>query len=273
MPVIRVDGLRLNVHEWGSGPKVLVALHGIRGYGGTFAALAAALQPGWRVIAPDQRGRGESDWDPARNYYTDTYLADLLALLDALQLDRITLLGHSMGGIVALVMAQSHPDRLSRLIIEDAGPGAFEESKGGERIRRELAEAPDAFPSREAAWAYLRALRPGITDAQVEARLEQMTRPAPGGGLTWRHDHAGISATRLSPDPARVPDLWPCVRAISCPTLLVRGGNSDYLGAATAQAMAAANPLIKATTIEGAGHYVHDDRPAEFIAAVRGFLG
>jgi esterase len=100
-----------------------------------------------------------------------------------------------------------------------------------------------------------------------------MLKPMDGGGFTWRYDHAGIAATRLRPDPARLVDLAGYVRRIDCPALVLRGGRSDYLQPAMAEAMCAANPRIQWREIDGAGHYVHDDQPEAFCREVRAFLG
>lgn len=270
---IAVNGLSLRLTEWGPRDGCpLFMLHGIRGYAETFAGIARALQPEFRVLAYDQRGRGASDWDPARNYYTDAYVADLAGVADALGLERFDLLGHSMGGIAAIVFAAAHPRRVRRLVIEDAGPAAYEGSAGAARIQRELRETPESFADIGAAREYLRALRPSVPEAAREERLRHMLKPDGAGGWTWRHDHAGIAATRLDPDPARVVDLWPPVAALACPTLVLRGGRSDYLQAATARDMAARNPNVAWTEIAGAGHYIHDDQPDAFAQAVGEFL-
>ncbi|MDQ2820558.1 MAG: alpha/beta hydrolase [Pseudomonadota bacterium] len=229
-------------------------------------------QPGRRVIAYDQRGRGATDWDPGRNYYTDAYVADLEAIVDRLQLDRFDLLGHSMGGINAIVYAGRHTARVRRLVIEDAGPGAFEASPGAVRIRAELANTPDSFASWDAASSFMRDLRPTVPEAARQQRLQSMLKGRPDGGFTWRYDHAGIAATRLQPDPARVVDLAPSVSAIACPALVVRGSRSDYLQPDMVVRMLALNPHLAATEILDAGHYIHDDQPAAFAAAVRAFL-
>ncbi|OAD15830.1 alpha/beta fold hydrolase [Achromobacter insolitus] len=270
---IAVNGMSLRLTEWGPGEgRPLFMLHGIRGYAETFAGVAQALQPDFRVLAYDQRGRGASSWDPGRNYYTDAYVDDLAGVADALRVDSFDLLGHSMGGIAAIVFAARYPARVRRLIVEDAGPAAFEGSAGAARIQRELRETPQSFTDLTAARAYLRALRPSVTQAAREERLRHMLKEDGAGGWTWRHDHAGIAATRLNPDPARVVDLWPQVAALACPTLVVRGGRSDYLQAQTAREMAARNPNVEWIEIEGAGHYIHDDCPAAFAQAVGGFL-
>lgn len=266
-------GLDFHVTEWGSPQGLpIVMLHGIRGYAETFSGIAASLQPDYRVIAFDQRGRGQTDWDPACNYYTDTYVEDLAAVADKLSLARFVLLGHSMGGINAIVYAACNPRRVSRLIIEDAGPGAFEDSDGARRIRRELVETPAGFPSWEAASAFMRALRPSVSEEARQQRLNSMLKPAPEGGFTWRYDHAGIARARLQPDQARTVDLGAYVGRIACPTLLVRGGRSDYLQPAMVKRTLDLNPLIQAIEIADAGHYVHDDQPEAFADGVCRFL-
>ncbi|MDP1911435.1 MAG: alpha/beta hydrolase, partial [Hyphomicrobium sp.] len=256
------DGLTLRVLEWGpeTAPPV-VMLHGIRGYARSFATLAGALLPRFRTIAYDQRGRGESDWDPTRQYYTDAYVRDLEAVVRELRLERFDLLGHSMGGIAAYVYAAAHPERVRRLIVEDAGPGASEDSSGATRIRQELLSAPGSFESWEAAVQFMRRLRPTVTEAARQDRLRNMLKQSADGTWTWQYDHAGIAEARLDPDPSRVVDLWPHVEAIACPTLVLRGGRSDYLKRDTAEAMSARNPVIRWREVADAGHYIHDDQP------------
>ncbi|WP_333904688.1 alpha/beta hydrolase, partial [Achromobacter insolitus] len=189
---IAVNGMSLRLTEWGPGEgRPLFMLHGIRGYAETFAGVAQALQPDFRVLAYDQRGRGASSWDPGRNYYTDAYVDDLAGVADALRVDSFDLLGHSMGGIAAIVFAARYPARVRRLIVEDAGPAAFEGSAGAARIQRELRETPQSFTDLTAARAYLRALRPSVTEAAREERLRHMLKEDGAGGWTWRHDHAG----------------------------------------------------------------------------------
>lgn len=271
--VLTRDGLKFHIIEWGpASGQPLLMMHGIRGYGETFAGVAEVLQPKHRVIAFDQRGRGESDWDPNRNYYTDTYVSDLAFIADALELKCFDLLGHSMGGINAIVYASKHPERVNRLVIEDAGPGAFENSPGAARIRQELENTPATFATWEEASNFMRALRPSVTEEARQQRLKSMLKEEPSGRLTWRYDHAGIAFTRLNPDPARVVNLTPHVAAIQCDTLLLRGGKTDYLQPEMAKAMCDINHRITCQTIEGAGHYIHDDQPAAFNKAVKQFL-
>src|SRR5512146_1718944 len=110
---IQANGLRLRIREWGKRDSVpIVLLHGLRGYSSTWRPLATVLADRFRLIAYDQRGRGESEWDPGCNYYTDAYLADLEMVVEQLRLPRFILIGHSMGGTTAYVYADKHPERL-----------------------------------------------------------------------------------------------------------------------------------------------------------------
>ena len=268
-----LNGLPFHYVRWGS-PQwpALVCLHGLRSYARTFEPLAAALHGRVQVIALDQRGRGETAWDPARNYYTDQYVSDLRAFVDHLRLDRFHLLGHSMGGITSIVHAGQPGARLLSVVLEDSGPGASTASAGATRINDELARTPTRFGDWAQARAFWRLIRPNVTEEAIESRVANSMRETPDG-IQWIHDQAGIAACRLNPDPARVtPDLWPFVEAIDVPTLVLRGGQSDYLSKDTLAAMLARNPRLRGREIAGAGHYVHDDQPEAFHQAVAEFL-
>ena len=270
---VSVNGLTYRYLEWGDrqAPAVLM-LHGLRSYAFTWDPIARALADRYRLIAPDFRGRGESDWDPHRDYYTDTYVTDVEALVEQLALDRFALLGHSMGGTVAYAYAARHPGRVSAAVIEDIGPGSSTDTDGAERILREMAGTPTGFAALEDVYAYWRRIRPDVTDDALASRVEHTVRPGEGGRWEWRLDMAGIAEARRHGDPARAIDLWACVDALRCPTLVLRGGRSDFLLEATCRQMAERQPRLRWQEIAGAGHYVHDDAPEAFLAAVRRFL-
>ncbi|HET9629409.1 MAG TPA: alpha/beta hydrolase, partial [Novosphingobium sp.] len=263
----------IHVREWGDpAAPAMVLLHGLRGYSGTWRNLAGALADRWRMIAFDARGRGESSWDPARNYYTDAYLADLEALVAALSLDRFVLVGHSMGGTTAYCYAARHPERLAALVVEDITAGSSTGGAGFERIVAEMAALPTRFAGWAEARAYWRKLRANVPDAAIEERLFESMRADPAGGVVWRYDAQGIAATRVAPDAARVVDLHPMIAAIRTPTLVIRGGRSDFCNLAKVQELEAANPALRHASVPQASHYVHDDAPEAFMRLVEGFL-
>ncbi|KVT10032.1 hydrolase [Burkholderia sp. MSMB1078WGS] len=267
------DGLRLHYVSWGrDDAPAVVMLHGLRSYAHTWAPVAAALVDRYRVVALDQRGRGLSDWDPRRDYYAPAYVRDLDALVRALDLRRFVLVGHSMGGANALVYAAAQPERLAGLVIEDMGPGASAGSPGSERIRRELQDTPDAFASWDDARAFWRRQRPNIAESALDSRVAHSLKESEPGRIVWRHDAQGIAAARLAATPEQLVHLWPSILNLHVPTLLLRGGDSDFLSADVAAEMAAANAEIERIDIPGATHYVHDDQPAAFNRALRTWL-
>ncbi len=268
-----LNGLNLLCRQWGrANAPPIVLLHGLRGFSGTWRELAANLASEYRIIALDQRGRGESDWDPEHNYYTDAYLTDLEALIDYLGLGQLILIGHSMGGTTSYVYAARHPERLAALIIEDIAPGASIAGQGAERVIAEMTALPANFASWHEARSYWRTARPTVSADALEQRLSESMRQLPDGRITWRYDAAGIRQTRLHPDPHRIVDLWPIVAKLSVPTLIIRGALSDFCPTTAVARMCAINPHITSVTVPGASHYVHDDAPQAFITHVRQFL-
>lgn len=267
------DGLKLRAIEWGARAAFpIVMLHGLRSYAHTWEAVALPLLPEWRVIALDQRGRGQSDWDGRRDYYAQAYVRDLAVLVDHLGLERFVLVGHSMGGANAIIYGSQNARRVSALVIEDMGPGASASSKGAERIKRELAETPASFGNWDEATVFWRKLRPNISEAALQSRVMHSLKQGGDGRVVWRHDADGIAQARLAATPEQLVDLWPHVEALGMPTLLIRGANSDLLSAETAAEMCRRNPRIQHTNIAAATHYVHDDNLSDFNAALQRFI-
>lgn len=271
--LLPVDGLTHHYLRWGeAGRPAVLLLHGLRSYAATWAPLAAALSGTHLVIAPDLRGRGRSSWDPARNYFTNTYVRDVAALAESLRLDRLSIVGHSLGGAVGYAYAALHPEQVDALIVEDIGPDSSSDSAGAERILREIGRTPDHFDSLDAVRDYWRRIRPGITAAALDSRIEHTVHRGAGGRWEWTLDMAGIAAARRGKDPAGPVDLWAAVDRLRCPTLVIRGDRSDFLSAETCARMARRQPRLRWAEVPGAGHYVHDDNPGEFTRLVTGFL-
>ena len=240
-------GFRLHYVEWG-GPAAppLVLLHGITGHARTWDTLSVALGEQWRVLAVDQRGHGDSEPAPDGDYTVGAMADDLGAFADALGLSTFSLVGLSMGGRVAMGFAGANPSRVERLVIVDIAPDIH--PPGMARIRQMIAGAPEAIESEE--WA-------------VETAMAANPR-ADVGELRHRIKHA------LRREPM---DLWERLTHITCPTLLVRGAESDVLSPELAQRVIAALPDGRLVEVQDAGHTVPGDRPAEFVAVVRRFLG
>lgn len=268
-----VNGLTYRYLDWGDpAAPAVVMLHGLRSYAHTWDPVAQQLSDTYHLLAPDFRGRGDSDWDPQQDYYTDTYVADIEALTAQRGLTRFALIGHSMGGSVTYAYAARHPDQVAAAVVEDIGPGSSTATAGADRILHELADTPTGFASLADVYTYWRRIRPGVTDEALASRVENTVRPGPDGRWEWKLDMAGIAEARRRGDPARSIDLWACVDALRCPTLVIRGARSDFLPAETCQAMAERQPRLRWHEISDAGHYVHDDAPDTFIGLVTAFL-
>jgi pimeloyl-ACP methyl ester carboxylesterase len=267
---IVLHGQRFHYTEWGdpTAPPVLF-LHGITGHARTWDDEARLLAGRFRVLALDQRGHGDSDPAPDGDYSDAALLGDVAAFVDALDLRRLTLVGLSMGGRVAINYAGRHPGRIERLVVVDIGPEIA--PAGRARVGVLMAGAPEGFATVDEVVAYMRANNLLYTQAMLRHRAQHAVRALPEGGLTWKYDRALRDAIRHGR--MRVPaDLWPQWRAISCPTLLIRGAESDILTSETAKRMVDELGCARLVVVPGAGHTVPGDQPEAFQSLLREFL-
>lgn len=267
---VTLHGRRLHYTDWGDpeGPAV-VALHGITGHARTWDEEARLLAGSRRVLALDQRGHGDSDPAPDGDYSDEALLGDLIGFANALGLRRFSLLALSLGGRVAMNFAGRHPGRVERLVVVDIGPEIA--PAGRARVGTLMAGAPERFETLEDVVAHMRANSPRYAEPMLRHRAQHAVRPLPDGGFTWKYDRALRDAIRQGR--LRVPtDLWPQWGAIACPTLLVRGAESDVLSAETAKRMVDTLPAARLAVVPGAGHTVPGDQPAAFQSLLREFL-
>ena len=155
---LTLNGLRIRCLEWGDAdaPPV-VCVHGYTSSAEAFNAPARRLHDRHRLIVPDVRGHGESAWAPSGAYQYADQAADLAALVDTLRLDRFTLIGTSMGGIIAMTFAANHAHRLTGLVLNDIGPDV---ESGSQRITSTVGTRPDKFATLEDAMAWRREMSP-----------------------------------------------------------------------------------------------------------------
>lgn len=254
------DGTELVYWTWpGSGPPTLL-LHGIGNYGRYWDLFADAVDDRLTLVAPDARGHGESG-RPADGYAPSDFMADALAVLDALGIPRAVVVGHSMGGTHSINLAARHPDRVRALVIVDASPEPL--PAGAERARRLVTGRPARFTDRDEARAYLERTSPGYPAAVYENRLAFALREE-SGGLVWRSDPTALGRIMSGRMPAE--DRWNALAAIRCPALVVRGTRSNVLSEEVAHEMVRA--LADGRLMElDAGHNVPLDRPRELADA------
>jgi len=266
---VTARGLRFHYVEWGAPTApTLLCLHGITQTAHSWDEVAADLATDSRVICLDQRGHGDSDWAPDGDYTRYTQAADVAAIADALRLDRFLLAGMSMGGINAITFTARHPERVGALVIVDVSPEI--ERRGVENIRSFI-QAPDELDSFEAFVERAHQFNPRRSLENIRSRLAHNLKQLPNGKWTWKYDTYLRSGER-SFEASAILNLWDDVRAITCPTLIVKGGESDILSTESAQKLQAAIPGSQLALIPGAGHSVMGDNPGAFVAAVRGFL-
>ncbi len=248
------DGLTLSYLDSGSSPASiarppLLALHAHLMQGATYTALAASLWPDYRVIAPDQRGHGESSH--AATYTREDYLGDIEALLTLLDLPEVVLLGNSLGGVNAYQFAARHPERVKALIIEDIGVVVADDISFVLPWR-------GAFSTRE----------------ELEEKIGE--RFVPYLRDSFRHSEAGW---HLAFDPLDmvhsqqnlIGDHWADWLASECRAILLRGRESPVTSKEHLEQMAERRPHTHLLIFDG-GHALHADNPGAFNDVVRSFL-
>ncbi len=268
---VTANGLRLHYLDWGTvGRPVMVLLHGLRGHAHSWDDVSAAMCQDYHVLALDQRGRGDSDWAPSGDYSTEAYVADLAAFCEALGLDSFLLAGHSMGGRNSMAFTARYPEKVQKLIIVDVGPVI--DRKGAERISREVSEVPEEFDSFDAVVEHMAKQNRFAADPVLRRRLQYATKELPNGKFGWRYDLA-IREQRRQGAAAPAPDLWPALARITCPTLVVRGTDTDLLSPEVARRMEDELAQGKLVEVQRAGHMVFEDNPEDFISQLASFLG
>ncbi|MFE2146572.1 alpha/beta fold hydrolase [Streptomyces sp. NPDC059456] len=252
---LTINGRALSYLDFGGPGRPLLALHGGMSEAMAFAGLADALGDAWRVIAPDQRGHGDSD--RAADYSRAGYVRDAVALLDHLGLDApVALLGYSLGGLNAVHLAAAHPHRVSALVNADA---AVEINPGAGDWTDFLRAMRYTAPTREELLAAA-----GPVGAQF---VGQALRPLPDGG--WRlpfHPQDMLDSVEACRG-----DHWDAWLAGDCPALLIHGTRSTSLPQSQADAMTARRPGTSYTPLDG-DHFVPFTDPEGFHKAVGAFL-
>jgi pimeloyl-ACP methyl ester carboxylesterase len=269
---IDVNGLTLHYLCWGNerAPSMLL-LHGTASHAHVWDRFAAALSHAYHVVALDQRGFGDSGWpsDYRVGYAQENWAKDIDAVVRALGLASLTLIGLSTGGNNAIHYTAAHPEDVERLVIVEMGPEAGR--AGVDRVIQSIPARED-FDSEEEAIAYLTGSGSRADPALARAHAVRSLKPMGNGRVALKGDPALRSRTWRRPL-RTAEENWAAVHAITCPTLLIRGGESRLLTAETAERMQREMADCTLVTIAGAGHAVPLHRPVEFEAAVRAWLG
>ena len=267
---------RMAYWEWGdpANPRVLVCVHGLSRQGRDFDVLAQAMADEYRVVCPDVVGRGRSDWlaDPA-GYAIPAYVADMVTLLARLDATTVHWVGTSMGGLIGLGLASLPGSPIARLVLNDVGPKI--EWASLQRIGQYLGQ-PSHWDTVEAAadalWEISRPFGPHSRE-QWLALCRPMLRPD-GDGYQLHYDPAiAVPFKAINEAAAAAGDaaLWYAWSRVSCPTLVLRGAESDLLSVQTVQAMVHTRPGTLVREFAGVGHAPTLVQPDQ-VQVVRAFL-
>jgi pimeloyl-ACP methyl ester carboxylesterase len=268
---------RMAYKEWGDpeNRNVLVCVHGVTRVSDDFDEMARELCKLYRVVCPDVVGRGHSDWlrDP-RHYLVPQYVSDMVTLLARVDAENVHWFGASMGGLIGMGLASLPDTPIRKLVLNDVGPALNPAAltRIGDYIGQEV-----RFPTFEQAARYIRDISVTFgphTDEEWRKLATDVLRQDKDG--QWiRHYDLGLAipfkSVTLDSSKQAEAMLWAAYDAIKCPTLLVRGAESDLLSHEVAQAMTQRGPKAKLVEIVGVGHaptFVHADQ----IAIAKDFL-
>ncbi len=271
--------LKLHFWDWGdNGKPNLILVHGSRDHARSWDRIAHAFYQDFRVVAPDLRGHGDSNWALGAIYSIPEFVLDLSALVDILKRPPVYLIGHSLGGAIVLLYAGIYPERVKKLVsIEGFGPPPEKlvPRPAPERLRKWIESIRDfetrltrCYPNLDSAVARMKEANPYLTDETARHLTLFGSNWNPDGTLIWKFDNyvRAISPYGFNMEDAQ--ELW---RQISCPTLLFRGLDSwtpDPEETGYLRAIA----RYKLINVSKAGHWVHHDQPDFFVEETRRFF-
>lgn len=265
---VKTSQLQLHYEQWRSDGPTVVCLHGTSLNGKVWSWLADSLHPEFNLIGLDQRGHGDSGVAPAGQYTVDHYCQDLVEFMDAKAWPQVSFVGSSLGTRVALQYASLHPSRVDRLVFLDL---SFEMPKhASDEMIHVHRTRPRTFADVEEAMSFSRTMpqRLRFDEATHRRTLEGDLALNAQGRLEWRYDReAAIETLSVA---AR--DMWHHVRAVKCPTVVLRGELSNVLTAQTSQRLNEEFQQGRVLTIPGAGHSIWGDNPGATQRAIQTFL-
>ena len=270
---VNANGLRLHYIDYGNdGAPWVVCVHGLTQNAHNFDALAPHLAAKYHVISIDVRGRGDSQWGPPTEYLPQNYVTDLAKMLEELGVTRASLIGTSMGGVISIMYAGGWPERVERLVLNDIGPEI--DPVGLARIAAYVGGAPERFKDIGEVVKYYQENYPPmakLADDVVADQVKWSVKPAADGALQWKMDPNVRRPLRGGTAQQRF-DLWVPYARIACPTLIVRGADSDVLDRATASRMCKVLKRAKVVEVPGVGHAPSLTEP-ESLGAIKEFFG
>jgi pimeloyl-ACP methyl ester carboxylesterase len=271
--------LKLHYVDWGNAAKPpLLLIHGGRDHARNWDWVAHDLRRDYHVIAPDLRGHGDSQWSIGGSYSMVDYTLDVAQLLDALQAFPVTIVGHSLGGSIALQYTGTYPELVEKVVaIEGLGPppGMIVERPAHERMRTWIAEMqslarrhPHRYATLDEAVLRMQEANPRLSAAQARHLTVHGSYRDEDGTYLWKFDNYVRATSPYLFNMKDAAELW---SGISCPVLLLRGTES-WASDPEKDGRARAFRSYTFFNIERAGHWVHHDQLEVFLRLVREFL-
>lgn len=261
---VKAGQVTLHYLYWGNNPEIILALHGVSSLAHAWDFIAEKLANKYTFIAIDQRGHGDSS-KPQNGYTVDDYNEDILNFINTLSIKKLILLGHSMGGRNAIVFAAEHPERVSKLIIEDFGYGIPKSVY--EAIQSLVLSNPEEFASEKEAFQHLKKRSKFYRDDATWNRIKNAFFKT-GNSLRWKYNKNAVTKTLNH----LYIDLPPYLKAIQCPTLFIRGDQSTIFPKNAALKTLKLNKNFKLNEINNSTHFIQDENPEELIEKIRNFL-
>jgi esterase len=266
---VLVDKLRFRYLDWGNEAlRPILFLHGGALTAHTWDLCCLALREEFHCIALDQRGHGDSDWAPDADYSIAAQREDVRGFVDQMGLDRFVLVGMSMGAINALAFAVSYVEKLSALVLIDAGPEV--RRRGSSRIR-DFVNGSAKPESLDAIIERALAFNPRRDPKVLRRSLMHNLRQQSDGTWVWKYDRRRFQQMGEA-HAAERQGLAEGLAKVTCPALVVRGAESDVFHEEDGERLAQRLPDGRFITIPRAGHTVQGDNPKDLAAALREFL-
>jgi esterase len=262
---VLLDHIRLHYLDWGgSARQSIVFVHGAGLTAHSWDVICLALRSRFRCYALDLRGHGDSEWSPNLRYGLDEHAHDLKAFIDGLHVDRVVLVGMSLGGLVSLRYAADNGSKIALLIIVDIGPNI--QAGGTTRIQDFMSRNIES-PTFEAFVEQAAAFNPKRDPSLIRSSLRHSLRQLPDGTWTWKYDRRHrVRWPRAAETQRR--QLWEVVGAIDCDTVILRGARSAVFSAENAEELSRSLPNGRWLEVPASGHAIQGDNPAGFLAAI-----
>lgn len=266
---VQTNGMRFHYLDWGNhGKPKMLLLHGGAQSAHMWDFFCLSMSTDYHIVAPDQRGHGDSEWSMDGSYSPRHHAEDMNALTDAIGFDKFIIAGLSMGGRNSYGFAARYPSKVRAMVITDVGPDL--QAEGRKRIA-EFMEGTIEFESYE--WLVERVVKYNNnlrSVDQVRGSLINNLKQLPDGRWTWKHDRR--RGVRRDAGSEFTDNAWEEVAAVQCPTLIVRGADSDIFSMTTAKKMQGVMKNSSIVEVPKAGHLVPGDNPVGYEKVFRTFL-